>query len=75
MNKQQKRNQLVLQRLIGMSNEDEDGALCIATELEFMLDELASEDFFGTERQSDPRGDQRDYKTVYTMFHVDGIDE
>lgn len=31
-----------------------------ALEFQEFLDELASQDFFGTERQSDPRGDRRD---------------
>ena len=74
MNKQQKRNQLMLERLIEMSNEDEDSADVIAEEFDFILEEMKNNDFFGTEGQSDPRGDQRDNKTVYTMWHVEGID-
>jgi len=35
-----------------------DGAFACAA-FDRMLDELADEDFFGTERQSDPRGDMR----------------
>lgn len=74
MNKQQKRNQLVLERLIEMSSGDKDDAKCIAEAVEYMLDTLQGNDFFGTEGQCDPRGDQRDDKVAYTMYHVDGID-
>jgi hypothetical protein len=71
--KQQKRNQLVLQRLIEFSNEGNEFAKEIAFGLEVMLDDLASDDFFGTERQCDPRGDCRDEN--WTMKKVEGIDK
>ena len=74
MNKQQKRNQLVLERLIEMYNADKNDGDTIGDALEFMLDDLAENDFFGTEGQSDLRGDQRDNKTVYTMWYVDWVD-
>lgn len=32
----------------------------VAEHLEYMLNEMCAEDFFGTECQNDPRGDQRD---------------
>lgn len=71
--KQQRRNELVLQRLINYSNEDEDNADVIADALEWMLDDLAGSDFFGTEMQWDPRGDKR-AGDDYTMFDVQGVD-
>jgi len=54
-------------------NEDEDWETTIADALEIGLNELASEDAFGTERQCDPRGDCRDGE--YSMYCVEGLDE
>lgn len=45
--------------MIQLVNEDEYFAEMLADELEPWLDSLASDDFFGTERQCDPRGDMR----------------
>ena len=50
---------LVLARLAAMAGEDKEAAKIISEKLETFLDELQGEDFFGTEGQSDPRGDQR----------------
>lgn len=36
------------------------GAATIVKTIDAMLDGLVSEDFYGTEAQNDPRGDQRD---------------
>lgn len=70
-NNQQKRNEIVLQRLTQLSNSGEDWAAEIANLLEWMLDEHAENDGFGTERQMDPRGDGRN--GYFTMFHVEGV--
>ena len=51
---------IVLQQLVayGLSTQDEERqAFC--HDLNDFLDELASQDAFGTEGQNDPRGDQR----------------
>lgn len=55
----QKTLPVVLARMIQLVNEDEYFAEMLADELEPWLDCLASDDFFGTERQCDPRGDMR----------------
>ena len=55
---QQQRNSLVLQRLLSYC-EGEDDAEALAECLDCMLDDLRSQDFFGTEGQCDPRGDSR----------------
>jgi hypothetical protein len=47
-------------RLESIIQEDEDFAEILAADIEDLLDSLASDDFFGTERQCDPRGDFRD---------------
>ncbi len=36
---------------------DEDDAIILSNKLEYLLEELLGEDFFGTEGQLDPRGD------------------
>lgn len=59
MGNTQKTLPVVLARMIQMVNEDEDFSDILAEELEVWLDNLAMDDFFGTERQSDPRGDFR----------------
>jgi len=41
-------------------DESKDGKEFWVESLNMMLDDMASEDFFGTEGQNDPRGDQRD---------------
>jgi hypothetical protein len=50
----------VLMRLADMADQDKATAKSICDELNAFLDDLARDDFFGTERQLDPRGDQRD---------------
>lgn len=50
----------VLERIKDRVTEDEDDAELLADSMDQMLDDLLSEDFFGTEGQLDPRGDQRD---------------
>lgn len=62
MTNTQKNLPIVLARMIQLVNEDEDFAEILADELEPFLNSLASDDFFGTERQCDPRGDFRVYE-------------
>lgn len=72
--KQQLRNELVLKRLIEFSNDgNNDGAIFIAELLDDILDEMAAEDFFGTEQQMDPRGDFRNKS--WSMDRVEGVDK
>ena len=68
---QQLRNSTVLNRLLKM-NEDQDWVDTIANALDVGLDDVASDDGFGTERQMDPRGDCRDED--YSMYNVEGVD-
>jgi hypothetical protein len=49
----------VLQRIIHQVSIDDRDADIYADALDYMLDDLRSNDFFGTEGQCDPRGDQR----------------
>lgn len=73
MTTQQHRVITVLNRMVKQCEEDDDNASAYSDHLEVMLDDLSSNDFFGTEGQCDPRGDQRD--EVFTMYYVQGIDE
>lgn len=70
--KQQKRNKLLLERLIEMNN-DEDWTEVVTDVLFIGLEEVANNDGFGTERQSDPRGDGRNGK--FRVNFVEGIDK
>lgn len=54
-------------------NEDEDLQVIIADVLEEILEEYAMDDGFGTERQSDPRGDRREGH--FSMFFVEGAED
>lgn len=49
----------VLTRLAKMCEEGKEFAEALANYLDTMLDEIQSQDGFGTEAQSDPRGDFR----------------
>lgn len=49
-------------------NDNEDLQIIVADVLEQILEEYAMDDGFGTERQSDPRGDRRDGH--FSMFFV-----
>lgn len=49
----------VLNRLAKMCEEDEDFAQSLAGDLDTLLNDIHSQDGFGTEGQSDPRGDFR----------------
>jgi len=49
----------VLNRLAKMCEDDEDFANALSSDLDTMLNEIQSQDGFGTEAQCDPRGDFR----------------
>lgn len=49
----------VMQRLVILAYDDEYLADLLIENLEPFLDSVASDDYFGTERQFDPRGDMR----------------
>lgn len=59
MKKLQQNCVTVLNRLAKMCEEDEDFAKSLSGDLDTLLDEIQSQDGFGTEAQSDPRGDFR----------------
>jgi len=73
MNKQQERVVTVLGRLTIMAGKDEYFAEAISVDLEPLLDDILSQDGFGTEGQCDPRGDQRDFG--WSMYKVEGVDD
>jgi hypothetical protein len=68
----QARVALVLSRMAAMSAADGDDAEMISEALEGALNELAGQEGFGTEQQSDPRGDFRNGR--WSMSHVEGVD-
>ena len=72
MNKTQLRIKRVLERIMDGVDEDEDVAEIIADALDSMLEDLAQDDFFGSERALDPRGDGRNGS--FSMRHVEGVD-
>lgn len=72
MNKTQLRIKRVLERIMDIVDENEDDAEVFADALDDMLDILAQDDFFGTERECDPRGDGRNCS--FSMRHVEGVD-
>lgn len=72
MNMQQKRIKMVLERMITLSMEDTNYAEAFSTILEDGLSEIRDEDGFGTEAQSDPRGDGREGS--WSMKCVQGVD-
>lgn len=51
---------IVLGRLVKLASDDQNFAQEFAIDLNNLLDEIANYDGFGTEQQSDPRGDFRD---------------
>lgn len=59
MNKVQRNLIEVLDNIKQSVTLDPDEAKVYAHELDLLLDQLAVNDFFGTEQQSDPRGDFR----------------
>ena len=63
MNKLQKNVVLVLERMIKLVKEDKMYAKIFEEVLEPVLEDIAMDDGFGTERQRDPRGDGRNQET------------
>lgn len=57
--KQQKRLAEIFKNLVAWCDNDENANL-VADGLDSWLDDLGSDDCFGTERQNDPRGDGRE---------------
>lgn len=68
----QQRVVTVLNRMIEMAKEDPDYAEIFSDGLECLLDEIHGDDGFGTEGQSDPRGDFREGN--WSMDNVEGLD-
>lgn len=60
-----------LELLLVKNQTDADG---VAEMLEEALEEYAMDDGFGTERQSDPRGDGRD-EDFFSMYDVQDLDD
>ena len=73
MNIKQKRTVKVLENMIALVKEDEDYAQMFSVSLECELSDMRCGDAFGTEGQSDPRGDQRE-GDEFSMDYVQGID-
>ena len=71
--KVQQRVSAVLARITKTCVDDADEAICYASALDQMLEDLLSEDFFGTEGTTDPRGDQRE-GPWRVESRVEGID-
>lgn len=69
----QQRTILVLNRMLAMAQQNEDDAEMLAEALDEMLDDIASNDGFGTEQQCDPRGDFRNGE--WSMDRVEGLDK
>jgi hypothetical protein len=68
----QQRVAKVLERIAELAKNDEDDADMLAESLEGMLEDIAQNDGFGTERQCDPRGDGRNGQ--WSMTRVEGVD-
>jgi hypothetical protein len=74
VNAQQKRVLKVLDRMKQLVKEDANNADAFSEMLEEGLENLNSQDFFGTEGQNDPRGDFRNGD--WGMFHaIEGVDD
>lgn len=74
LTEQQDRVITVLQRMIDLVSNDEDYAEMMIDPIDDLLEEIAMNDGFGTERQMDPRGDGRD-SDEWSMYHIQGYDE
>lgn len=71
---QKERMLAVLDRFTDLvKDEEEDIVLIWSDYMEEMLSEIASNDGFGTEGQSDPRGDFRNGE--WSMRRVEGLDK
>jgi hypothetical protein len=62
----------LLLNMVTMVMQDKENAYMFAVMLQNGLDELEEEDAFGTEGQSDPRGDMR--KGKWSASNVEGVD-
>jgi hypothetical protein len=62
MNKTQKNVITVLERMVQMAKDNNDDAKMFSDAMQFMLEDIHSNDGFGTEGQCDPRGDFRNGK-------------
>lgn len=71
--KQFERLVTVVNRIVEMCTDNENDTLAFSEVFDDMLDDLAADDFFGTEGSTDPRGDMREGS--WSMFRVDGVDE
>lgn len=60
---------VVLHRLENLVKNDEDFAEVFSSDLENLLNDIHSQDGFGTEGQNDPRGDFRNGK--WTMDNIE----
>jgi hypothetical protein len=69
----QKRLAKVLDNMRRMAEEDGDYATTFSEALDPVLDSLQSDDAFGSEGQSDPRGDMRNGE--WSMDNVEGVDD
>jgi hypothetical protein len=73
MNHTQKSVATVLERITLSVKESAGAAEVYSEALDAMLDDLAMDDVFGTEGQSDPRGDFREGD--WSMANVQGVDK
>lgn len=73
LNIEQVRLNKVLDRLKGLNKSDPDFSGDFSPLLDNLLEELHQCDFFGTEGQSDPRGDFRN--DDWSMNRVEGVDD
>lgn len=71
----QRRVLAVLERIAAQVRENVYYADVYGIDLEAMLNGLLDSDFFGTEGQCDPRGDQRDDAGWSIASRVQGVDE
>lgn len=69
---EQRRLITVLERAIALARRDEDFVEEFTNQLEDVLNDLQSEDYFGKRGQRDPRGDQRE--SDWSMECVQGVD-
>lgn len=72
LTKEQARCAMVLNRLGQLVLDGALDADALVTDLELFLNDLAEQDAFGTEQQSDPRGDFRNGH--WSMQKVEGLD-
>lgn len=64
---------VVFNHIIALAQEDDQFRKEIIDQLNIILDDMYEVDAFGTEGQTDPRGDQRN--GIFTMYNVEGYDE